>query len=74
MSEAFGIMDTAYFVNKNDILKWINTTLKVRNVARIRVDTYSSLLYVKECKICICAFTINTYVSPFANWHHLKQL
>jgi len=29
MSEAFGIMDSAYFVNKNDILKWINTTLKV---------------------------------------------
>lgn len=30
MSEAFGIMDSAYFVNKNDILKWINTTLKLQ--------------------------------------------
>ncbi|KAL4468711.1 hypothetical protein ABPG74_005214 [Tetrahymena malaccensis] len=34
MSEAIGIMDPAYFVNKNDILKWVNNTLKL-NIEKI---------------------------------------
>lgn len=34
MNESFGIMDSAYFVGRNEILKWINTTLKL-NVEKI---------------------------------------
>lgn len=30
MSESVGIMDAAYFVNKTDILRWINSALKVK--------------------------------------------
>lgn len=54
MSEAFGIMDSAYFVNKNDILKWINTTLKVTNPAKDkRVDnTEFSKTIIIFLRIC----------------------
>lgn len=34
MNENFGIMDSAYFVNRNEIIKWINTTLKI-NIEKV---------------------------------------
>ena len=34
MDQAIGIMDSAYFCGANDILKWINESLKV-NVTKI---------------------------------------
>jgi microtubule-associated protein, RP/EB family len=34
MTESFGMMDNAYFVGKNEILKWVNTTLKL-NLSKI---------------------------------------
>lgn len=34
MTESFGIMDGAFFVGKNDILKWVNATLKL-NLSKI---------------------------------------
>lgn len=34
MSESFGIMDPAYFVSKNEILKWVNQLLKL-NIEKI---------------------------------------
>lgn len=32
MSEAFGIMDQAYFVGRQEILKWMNDLLQVINL------------------------------------------
>ena len=34
MSDKFGMMDSAYFTSKSEILKWLNNTLKL-NVTRI---------------------------------------
>lgn len=34
MSDTFGMMDNAYFTSKNEILKWLNNTLKL-NVSKI---------------------------------------
>lgn len=29
MNESFGMMDSGYFIGRNEILKWVNDTLKV---------------------------------------------
>ena len=34
MNEAFGMMDKAYFISKNELLKWLNTLLKVNLLFR----------------------------------------
>ena len=34
MSDKFGMMDNAYFTSKSEILKWLNTTLKL-NITKV---------------------------------------
>jgi hypothetical protein len=61
-----GMMDGAYFVGRNEILQWINTSLqlnlmKVEDVRSIKSQTYSQKKFIPFIPLLSNSYILHVY-------------
>jgi hypothetical protein len=79
MASNIGMMDSAYFVGRNEILTWINNRLQL-NLSRIE-----EVFYKKNCFFMVLFVFLDLFILPqfkgmfgfpycFSNFEHVNEM